>query len=336
MNRHQYIQRSTGKVLTEKLFADRMINALYGPARENVPKMFKALTSARFSSILGFLNYDLSAGQSLTGARRLVKDLGLDLSECVAPASAYTTARKVFERQIRYWDCRPMPASEKIVVSPADAKMLAGSFRESDRLFIKEKFFDFNELLGLSKDRWHNAFAGGDFAVFRLTPEKYHYNHAPVSGRVEEIYHIEGRFHACNPGAVVTMVTPFSKNRRVVTVMDTDVPGGSRVGRVAMIEVVALMIGDILQCYSHRRYESPKPLRRGMFLRRGQVKSLYRPGSSVDILIFQAGRIDFCRDILDNLNHPTACSRYSQGFGRSLVETEVAVRAPIATRRYHT
>ena len=31
---------------------------------------------------------------------------------------------------------------------------------------------------------------------------------------------------------------------------DTDIPGGSHVGFVAMIEVVALMIGDIVQCYS--------------------------------------------------------------------------------------
>ena len=203
-----------------------------------------------------------------------------------------------------------MPPSPEIVVSPADAKMLAGTFRETSRLYIKEKFFDFEELLGKNKRPWLKAFAGGDLAVFRLTPEKYHHNHTPVSGQVVDVYYIEGRFHACNPGAVVSMVTPYSKNRRVVTIIDTDTPGGSRVGLVAMIEVVALMIGDIVQCYSQQRYESPQPVRSGMFLQRGQVKSLYRPGSSVDILIFQPGRIRFCEDILANLHHPTARSRY--------------------------
>ena len=94
----------------------------------------------------------------------------------------------------------------------------------------------------------------------RLTPEKYHYNHVPVSGRVEEIYMIDGRCHSCNPGAVVSMVTPFSKNRRVITVIDTDVPGDTGIGLVAMIEIVAMMIGQIVQCYSESCYSDPKPI----------------------------------------------------------------------------
>jgi phosphatidylserine decarboxylase len=44
------------------------------------------------------------------------------------------------------------------------------------------------------------------------------------------------------------MVRPYSKNKRVVTIIDTDVEGGTGIGLVAMIEVVALMIGDIVQC----------------------------------------------------------------------------------------
>lgn len=332
MIEHQYIDRETGGVCTETLFADRIVNSIYNQWRESAPALFKALTSARISSLLAFFNYDIPKGSSMTGARELVQTLGLDLLECVEPPSSYTCARKIFERQIRYWECRPMPSSREVVVSPADAKMLAGNFRETSRLFIKEKFFQFEELFSEEKQQWIATFRRGDFAVFRLTPEKYHYNHLPVSGKVIDIYQIEGRFHSCNPGAVVSMVTPYSKNRRVVTVIDTDVPNGSRVGKVAMIEVVALMIGDIVQCYSHRRYESPEPVRTGMFVERGQVKSLYRPGSSVDILIFEPDRIRFCSDILTNLYHPSARSRFSQGFGRSLVETDVKVRSAVATR----
>jgi hypothetical protein len=76
------------------------------------------------------------------------------------------------------------------------------------------------------------------------------------------------------------MATPFSKNRRYVAVIDTDVPGGTGVGLAAMIEVVALVIGDVVQAYSEERYDTPRPLHRGMFLRKGTPKSLYRPGSS--------------------------------------------------------
>ena len=37
-----------------------------------------------------------------------------------------------------------------------------------------------------------------------------------------------------------------------------------------------------------------------MFLTRAP-KSLYRPGSSTDVLIFQEGRIDFAPDLVDNM-----------------------------------
>jgi phosphatidylserine decarboxylase len=131
------------------------------------------------------------------------------------------------------------------------------------------------------------------------------------------------------------MVTPFSKNRRVVTIIDTSVPGGSGIGLVAMIEIVALMIGDIVQCYSEHRYDSPRPVRPGMFVKRGQPKSLYRPGSSVDVLIFQDRRVHFCEDILSNQRHISARSRFSAGFEQQLVETDVRVRETIATKGAH-
>jgi phosphatidylserine decarboxylase len=70
-----------------------------------------------------------------------------------------------------------------------------------------------------------------------------------------------------------------------------------------------------------------------MMLSKGQPKSLFRPGSSVDVLIFQKNRVEFSEDILSNLHHQHAQSRFSQDFGKSLVETEVKVRSQIARRR---
>jgi phosphatidylserine decarboxylase len=68
-------------------------------------------------------------------------------------------------------------------------------------------------------------------------------------------------------------------------------------------------------------------------LAKGQPKSLFRPGSSVDVLIFQKGRVAFSEDIVSNLRHQHALSRFSQGFGKPLVETEVKVRSKIGKRR---
>jgi len=94
-----------------------------------------------------------------------------------------------------------------------------------------------------------------------------------------------------------------------------------------------MMIGDIVQCYSTRAYDSPQPVAAGLFLERGCPKSLYRPGSSVDVVIFQKNRVTFSADILDNMARQDVTSRYIQHFQLPLVETDVTVRSEIALRR---
>jgi phosphatidylserine decarboxylase len=331
MHLHQYIDRRTGQILDENLLGDHLVRHLYGPAREKAPLLFRALTSARACRLLSYINFDNLMKKKPGVVKKIVSDLHIDLNECLAPSHTLDSARKLFERQIRYWQCRPMPEGQDRVVSPADAKVLVGSLSETADLFIKEKFFNYEELLGCWQHKWLVSFSGGDFAVFRLTPEKYHYNHMPVAGRVLDFYGIEGQYHSCNPSAVIAAVTPYSKNKRIVTIIDTDVSGGTGVGLVAMIEIVALMIGDIVQCYSEYQYHHPRPVQPGMFVRRGCPKSLFRPGSSVDVLIFQKNRLAFEPDLLANRSRTGVHSRFTLGFRQPLVETDVQVRSAIGT-----
>lgn len=328
---HQYLERVGGTVLDEELFGDRIVRFLYSRAREQAPFLFRLATSGRISNLLGWCNFDLRLAPRLLGNAGFLARCGVDLAECVAPPGYFTTPRRIFERQIRYRQCRPMAESPRAVVSPADARVIVGGLAAESPLFLKGKFFDYEELLGADRHRWLDAFADGDFAVFRLTPDKYHYNHTPVAGRVVDHYRLDGRYHSCNPGAVVEIVTPCSRNKREVTVIDTDVEGGTGVGLVAMIEVVALMIGEIVQCYSATGYERPQAVRPGLFIAKGQPKSLYRPGSSTDILLFQKGRVRFAGDLAENGRRADVRSRFSVGFGQPLVEVEIAVRSLLAT-----
>jgi phosphatidylserine decarboxylase len=328
--RHQYIDRSTGTPRTEELLGDPAIALLYAELWENGPALYSLLTAAWTSRLLGLLHYNAVLGAR---TRRLVAYLtkcGVDIRECVEPPERLDTPRKLFERQIRYWECRPMPEAPDIVVSPSDARVVVGSLRETSALCLKGKFFDLAELLGGQGEPFAPRFAGGDFAVLRLTPDKYHYNHVPVAGRVRDIFEVAGAYHACNPAAVVSVVTPYSKNRRVVTLIESDVPGGTQVGLVAMIEVAALMVGDIVQRYSPERYHPLRPIGPGTFLHKGAPKSLFRPGGSTVVLLFEPGRIVFAGDLVANQARPGVVSRYSIGFGRPLVETDVRVRSLLA------
>ena len=336
MRTHQYVERSTGRIVTERLCGDFAVNLLLpSKYQEDSSVLYKALSSRHVTEILGYLNFDRPFSTRFSPVCRFLHSslATADRDELYENREDFRTLRDFFERKIRYWECRPMPEDETLVVSPADSRMVVGSFREVSELFLKEKFFSFEELIGRDKPRWLAAFSDGEFAVCRLTPEKYHYNHSPVSGIVVDFYEIDGRYHSCNPGAVVAIATPYSKNKRVVTVIDTDAPGGTGVGLVVMIEVVALMIGEILQCYSTNRYDAPSPVTPGMFLRRGQPKSLFRPGSSTVVLLFQRERIEFARDLIVNMLREDVRSRFSMGFGKSIVETEVDVRSYIAAGR---
>ena len=329
---HQYIVRETGAVVCEQPIADHLVRFTYNQLREQAPILLKALTSRRLSRLLGFWCYDLDL--PLPGRRglRLLRRLGVDSQECLDPPESYTTARRVFERRLRYPQTRPLDPDPLAIVSPADARMVFGSLAETSGLFVKDKFFTLPALVG-EHTPWTSVFAGGDFAIFRLTPDKYHYNHLPVTGVVVDIYEIDGVYHSCNPSAVVALAGIHNHNRRVMTILDTDVDGGARIGLVAMVEVAALMIGEIVQCYSAEGYADPCPVVRDMRLERGCPKSLFRPGSSTDILLFQKDRIVFAEDLRRNQVRQDVCSRYSLGFGAPLVETDLQVRSTIARAR---
>jgi phosphatidylserine decarboxylase len=329
---HQYIVRETGLVRTETLCADTLLAWLYCGTREKARWLFDALTSSGFSKFLAWMHYDMHQHLTRKQIGHAMRELGIDSKEIADDVSRFRSLRDIFERKIRYADFRPMPDAPDAVLSPADARVLIGSFSTASAVFIKNKFFDYAELLSMDRPNWLSRFANGDFAVFRLTPDQYHYNHVPVSGVVMDYYEISGRYHSCNPGAVVREVTPLSKNRRIVTVIDTDTGTGTRIGCVAMVEVVAMMIGDIVQCYSDTAYDDPRGVTPGMSLKKGQPKSLFRPGSSTTVLIFEKDRIRFSDDLLRNMFRRNVSSRFSQGFGQSLVETDVRVRSEIGRR----
>ena len=333
--KHQYIERNTRQVSTEKLYGNSAVQFLYSDIREHSPWLFRRLTSARVSDFLSYINYYGILANRMKDHLNLQSALNINSEEFVDPPEKLDSLKKIFERKIRYWQCRPMPNDPLAIVSPADSRMLCGSFAETSSLFIKGKFFDYEEMLGQNKKTWLKTFQNGDFAIFRLTPEKYHYNHTPVAGKVIDCYSISGSYHSCNPNAVVSVVTPYSKNKRIVTIIDTDVEGGTQAGIVAMIEVVALMIGDIVQCYSENEYDKPMSVGTGLFIMKGMPKSLFRPGSSTVVLIFQKDRVRFADDITANMFYPQTESIFSQGFGKSLVETDVRVRSYVGSAHAH-
>jgi len=162
-----YIDRRSGTVQSERLFRDNLVNFIYSGVRENAGFCFNLITSGRASALLSYLNFDFTFNQNGRKVERFIHELNINMSECLLPPESFKTAKEVFQRQIRYWECRPMlslPSDSTIVVSPSDSKVLVGALSPDKPLFIKEKFFQYRELLEKEKldamlialpDQWH-------------------------------------------------------------------------------------------------------------------------------------------------------------------------------------
>ena len=148
---HHYVKRDSGQICTERPIGDWIVNYLYSKKREEVPFVYQLLGSQWFSGFLGWVNYDFPLGQNITGIRRFLKNCAIVLGECLDRPEELDSARKIFERRIRYWQCRPITEDPMAVVSPSDSRLLVGSFKDTSALFLKGKFFDYEELLGPNK-----------------------------------------------------------------------------------------------------------------------------------------------------------------------------------------
>ena len=80
---HQYIDRKTGDIKTERLFGDPIVQAVYSDLRETTPLLYQAAVSKRMSKLLGYVNYDFSLGTTLSGNRRFIKESGINFDECI-------------------------------------------------------------------------------------------------------------------------------------------------------------------------------------------------------------------------------------------------------------
>ena len=327
---HQYVLRHSGEAVDEQLLADRVIRFLYNRSREEPGALLSMLASARVTDWLAHWEFDRTLRHPEVTLRRAVERLGIDQSEFVDPIESMSTLRDLFERRIRYWSLRPLPECLRSIVSPADGKVLPFASEGEAALPIKARFISLPGVLGEANpwQRWPDLPLAG--VIVRLTPDVYHYTHAPVAGVVKRYTVIEGAFHSCNPQALTTFTRSYEVNRRAVTVYDTDVPGGTGVGLVAQVDVAAMMIGRLQPAFSEHGYEAPAALQPGQFVPRGAPVSLFRPGSSTSIVIWQAARARHAPELLANAGRGDLRSRFSDWLGQPWVETALRVREAIA------
>lgn len=148
---HQYIDRISGDIRTETLLGDRLVQLIYSRIRD-AGFLFKALTGSLATDVLACFNYDWPVRHKQKRIQAMIRDLKINMDEVIDP-DRIRSVRSLFERKIAYWKTRPMAHEPGTVVSPADSRMVPGSLSKGSALFIKEKFFDVEELLGQGRRR---------------------------------------------------------------------------------------------------------------------------------------------------------------------------------------
>ncbi len=203
----------------------------------------------------------------------------LDVDEFTKQAMAYKTFNEFFYRALKP-SARPIDADPRSAVLPADGRHLVfPDVDAADGFYVKGERFDLGELIGGA----HTArqFAGGAMLISRLAPVDYHRFHFPCPGTPGRASEIKGLLYSVNPIALRRNVRYLVQNKRMVTLLDSEL-----FGTVAMIEVGATMVGAIRQTYI--------PATK---VKKGEEKGLFKFGGSCVITLFQKGRIVFDDDL---------------------------------------
>jgi phosphatidylserine decarboxylase len=203
----------------------------------------------------------------------------LDVDEFAKQAMTYRTFNEFFYRKLKD-SARPIDADPASAVLPADGRHLVfPDIDAADGFYVKGERFDLGELLG--GELVARQFAGGAMVISRLAPADYHRFHFPCAGTPNRASEIKGPLFSVNPIALRRNIRYLVRNRRMITLLDTE-----RFGTMVMVEVGATMVSGIRQTYV--------PATK---VKKGEEKGLFKFGGSCVITLFQRDRIAFDADL---------------------------------------
>jgi phosphatidylserine decarboxylase len=268
-----YWDRQKQKEEQELVYGDAGLNFLY----ENKLGHFleESFLSRKLPSTLyGFYQ---SSGLSTKKIEPFVKAFKIPIEQY--EKKNYTSFNDFFIRKFK-------PGVRKFETSPtkmaafAEARYLAYEKIDAEQTF-PVKGVDLTPEALLGRVDVARAFEGGSLLLARLCPVDYHRFHYPDEGRTWDSYRIHGKYHSVNPVALKSNSEIFFSNERQVTLLDT-----KHFGRIAYVEVGALLVGKIVQ--SHLRPDFERGDEKGYFLFGGStVIVLGEPGAwkpSADLL----------------------------------------------------
>eukprot|EP00299_Pterocystis_sp_00344_P004812 c16092_g1_i1.p1 GENE.c16092_g1_i1~~c16092_g1_i1.p1 ORF type:complete len:602 (+),score=139.83 c16092_g1_i1:51-1856(+) len=211
----------------------------------------------------------------------------INMAESLHQAQDFKNFNEFFSRELKP-DARPIFEKDRdeFAVSAADCRLLGWQqWNDAKRLWIKGKLFSLDSLLkGVPSAPWKDS----TLVIFRLAPQDYHRVHCPVSGRIEKIVSVPGALYTVNPIAINSELDVYSNNKRVIVVLESP-----EFGSVALVVIGATAVGTIGLL-----------VQEGQQVKKGDPLNFFAYGGSTVVALFQKGKIQLDRDILERSQQP--------------------------------
>jgi phosphatidylserine decarboxylase len=270
--------RAYDQMIVNKIYGKGILEFLHATIIGRILMHF--LFSSRISNeIITLYNYTIA---STGGIRKFITKYDLDTDELEKPVAEYKTFADFFIRRLKS-GARQINTSPNSVVAPCDSLIhaLALNLGTDTSFNIKGATFKLADLI--QDYQQAEKYIGGTMIIFYLAPYNNHHFIYPVSGDLQSIRRVGRKFFSVNSISLVNGFRPFDFNRRDLCIINT-----AMMGEVMMVEVGGFYAGKIIQ-------ENAVP---GL-KEKGDTKGYFALGGSTVVLVFEKGKIDFDKDIID-------------------------------------
>ncbi len=220
---------------------------------------------------------------------------GIDLSEARDDVSEFGSLQEFFTRALAP-GVRPIEGGEDVLVSPGDGSWgEAGRIEAGTLLQVKGRRYRVAELL--ADARIAEAYEGGCYATFYLSPRDYHRFHTPAAGRITRVDYHPGALWPVNGIGLRGVDRLFARNERIVALLEPEaLAADRRAPGIALVAVGATMVGSVRLTFSEICTNVPgRPAERRDFgeraprFDRGQEWGRFEFGSTIVMLAPAAG-----------------------------------------------
>ena len=277
MDQITYYDRYHGITCQEKVYGDKALRWTYGTLAGKM-SLHALVKRAWFSKWYGWRMDQPATREKIDP---FIQEYDLDANEFVRSPDQFANFNEFFYRKLKP-DARPIDSHHESVVFPADGRHLCvPDLSKCNGLFVKGEMFDLADLLRDAE--LTERFRGGSLLLSRLCPVDYHRFHFSVGGTPSQTRLINGPLYSVNPIALCQNIRILATNKRTLTILESDL-----CGQVLILEIGATCVGSI-----HQTYQA------GVSVAKGTEKGYFRFGGSSTITIFEAGKIQFADDLIE-------------------------------------